>query len=149
MTALIASVVIAAPSVLAGRPKVLELGAVVAFVGFTVVALVADPSTTAWLARYARAIAALAPPTRNPATVRAAAAGSSRGEGCLERDRFLLTQAPCRAWRTWRPVYRTAKTVTLREELGQAIWAVIRGAQPQPASRGVSDFRIAEVTVDE
>ena len=59
MTALIASVVIAAPSVVARRPKVLELGAVVAFVGFTVVAFVADPSTTAWLARYARAIAAL------------------------------------------------------------------------------------------
>ena len=59
VTALIASVVIAAPSVVAGRPKVLELGAVVAFVGFTIVAFIADPSTTAWLARYARAIAAL------------------------------------------------------------------------------------------
>ena len=57
--ALIASVVIAAPSVAAGRPKMLELGAVIAFVGFTVVAFVADPSVTAWLARYARAIAAL------------------------------------------------------------------------------------------
>lgn len=57
--ALIASVVIAAPSVVARRPKLLELGAVVAFVGFTVVAFIADPSTTAWLARYARAIAAL------------------------------------------------------------------------------------------
>jgi hypothetical protein len=59
VTALIASVVIAAPSVAAGRPKMLELGAVVAFVGFTVVAFIADPSATAWLARYARAIAAL------------------------------------------------------------------------------------------
>jgi hypothetical protein len=59
ITALLASVVIAAPSVAAGRPKMLELGAVVAFVGFTVVAFIADPSTTAWLARYARAIAAL------------------------------------------------------------------------------------------
>ena len=59
VTALLASVVIAAPSVAAGRPKMLELGAVFAFVGFTIVAFIADPSTTAWLARYARAIAAL------------------------------------------------------------------------------------------
>lgn len=59
VTALIASVVIAAPSVAARRPKLLELGAVLAFIGFTVAAFIADPSTTAWLARYARAIAAL------------------------------------------------------------------------------------------
>jgi hypothetical protein len=59
ITALLAAVLIAAPSVAAGRPKMLELGAVVAFVGFTIVAFIADPSTTAWLARYARAIAAL------------------------------------------------------------------------------------------
>jgi hypothetical protein len=57
--ALIGSVLVAAPSVLARRPKLLELGAVLAFVGFTVASFVADPSTTAWLARYARAIAAL------------------------------------------------------------------------------------------
>jgi hypothetical protein len=57
--ALIAAALIAAPAVLAGRPRVLELGAVLAFVGFTVVAFIADPSTTHWVARYARAIAAL------------------------------------------------------------------------------------------
>jgi hypothetical protein len=39
--------------------RLLELGAVVAFVCFTVVAFIADPSATHWLARYARAIAAL------------------------------------------------------------------------------------------
>ena len=59
VAALIASVLIAAPAVLAGRPRMLELGAVVAFVGFTIVAFVVDPATTHWVARYARAIAAL------------------------------------------------------------------------------------------
>jgi undecaprenyl pyrophosphate phosphatase UppP len=50
--------VIAAPSLAAGRPKLLELGAILAFAGFTVVAFSADPATSAWIARYARAIAA-------------------------------------------------------------------------------------------
>jgi hypothetical protein len=59
ITALIASVVIATPSVLARRPKLLELGAVIAFVGFTVASFIADPSATHWLERYARGIAAL------------------------------------------------------------------------------------------
>jgi hypothetical protein len=59
VTALIAAVLIAAPAVLAGRPRMLELGAVVAFVGFTIAAFIADPATTHWVARYARAIAAL------------------------------------------------------------------------------------------
>jgi hypothetical protein len=36
--ALIASVVISAPSVFAGRPRLLELGAILAFVAFTVAA---------------------------------------------------------------------------------------------------------------
>ena len=58
VAALAAAVAIAVPSLVAGRPKVLELGAVVAFVGFTAVAFTADPATSAWLARYARAIAA-------------------------------------------------------------------------------------------
>ncbi|MBV8988379.1 MAG: hypothetical protein JO372_07435 [Solirubrobacterales bacterium] len=56
---LIASIVISARSVLAGRPKLLELGAVLAFAGFTVASFIADPSATHWLERYARAIAAL------------------------------------------------------------------------------------------
>ena len=59
VAALIAAVLIAAPAVLAGRPRMLELGAVVAFAGFTIVAFVVDPATTHWVARYARAIAAL------------------------------------------------------------------------------------------
>ncbi len=58
IAALGAGVVIALPALIAGRPKVLELGAVLAFAGFTVVAFSADPATSAWLARYARAIAA-------------------------------------------------------------------------------------------
>ena len=56
--ALLASVVIAARSVRAGGAKVLELGAVLAFVAFTVVAFGADPATAAFVDRYARAIAA-------------------------------------------------------------------------------------------
>lgn len=59
VVALIAAVLIAAPAVFAGRPRMLEIGAFVAFVGFTIVAFIADPSTTHWVARYARAIAAL------------------------------------------------------------------------------------------
>jgi hypothetical protein len=58
VVALVASIGVAAPGVMAGRPKLLELGAVVAFVGSTVVALIADPSANSGLDRYARAIAA-------------------------------------------------------------------------------------------
>jgi hypothetical protein len=56
--ALLASVMIAARSARAGGAKLLELGAVLAFVAFTVVAFTADPSTAAFVDRYARAIAA-------------------------------------------------------------------------------------------
>jgi len=59
VAALLAAVLIAAPGVRAGRPKLLEVGAVVTFIGFVVVAFVADPSTAHWIARYARGIAAL------------------------------------------------------------------------------------------
>ncbi len=52
------STAIAVPALLKGRPKLLELGAILAFGGFTVVAFNADPATSEWLARYARAIAA-------------------------------------------------------------------------------------------
>jgi len=58
IVALVAAIVIAVPGITAGHPKVLELGAVAAFAGFTVVALIADPSVTSWLERYARAISA-------------------------------------------------------------------------------------------
>ena len=54
-----AAVLIALPSLTAGRPKLLELGAVIAFAGFAVVAFSADPATGALVARYARAIAAV------------------------------------------------------------------------------------------
>jgi hypothetical protein len=50
--------VIAVSSVRAGGAKVLELGAVLAFVGFTIVAFTADPATASFVDRYARAIAA-------------------------------------------------------------------------------------------
>ena len=56
--ALLASVMIAARSVRGGGAKVLELGTVLAFVGFTVIAFQADPATAAFVDRYARAIAA-------------------------------------------------------------------------------------------
>jgi uncharacterized membrane protein YhaH (DUF805 family) len=59
----IASVVIAAGVCVyssrdGGRPKMLEIAAVFTFIGFTIIAFIADPSTTQWLTRYARAIAA-------------------------------------------------------------------------------------------
>lgn len=56
--ALIASLAIAAPSVLAGKPKALELGAIAAFVGFAVVLFGIDPGAADTLHRYARGIAA-------------------------------------------------------------------------------------------
>jgi hypothetical protein len=56
--ALLTSVLIAARSIRAGAAKLIELGAVAAFVGFTIVAFTADPATGAVVARYARAIAA-------------------------------------------------------------------------------------------
>jgi hypothetical protein len=59
IAALAAAVVIAIPGIRAGQPKLLELGAVVTFIGFVVVAFAADASTAHWVARYARGIAAL------------------------------------------------------------------------------------------
>ena len=58
VAALVGSIAIAAPSLYARRPKLLELGAIVAFAGFATVAFAVDPSTGRWVARYARAIAA-------------------------------------------------------------------------------------------
>ncbi len=58
VVALIGSAAIAVPSILARRPKLLELGAILAFAGFTFVAFNVDPATGQWVARYARAIAA-------------------------------------------------------------------------------------------
>ena len=58
VVALLAAVAISVPSVLRGRPKVLELAAVAAFAGFTAVALFADTAADIDVARYARAIAA-------------------------------------------------------------------------------------------
>jgi hypothetical protein len=59
IAALVAAVVIAVPGIRAGRPKLLEAGAMVTFIGFVVVAFLADSSTAHWVARYARGIAAL------------------------------------------------------------------------------------------
>jgi len=56
--ALLIAIWIARPGIQAGKPKVLELGAVVTFAAFTVAAFVVDPSIAHWLERYARAIAA-------------------------------------------------------------------------------------------
>jgi hypothetical protein len=58
VAALVASVAIAIPSLARRRPKVLELGAIVAFAAFTVVAFTADAAASHDIARYARAIAA-------------------------------------------------------------------------------------------
>jgi hypothetical protein len=59
LAALAAAIVIAVPGVRAGRPKIIEVGAVATFIGFVVVAFVVDASTAHWVARYARGIAAL------------------------------------------------------------------------------------------
>jgi hypothetical protein len=56
--ALVAAAGIMVRSIATGGLKLLELGAVIAFVGFTVVAFAADHATGVWLARYSRAIAA-------------------------------------------------------------------------------------------
>ena len=58
IVALVASAVIGIGSLLKGRPKLLELAAMSVFAGFTAVAILADPATGEWIARYARAIAA-------------------------------------------------------------------------------------------
>lgn len=58
ITALGAAVVIALPALIAGRPKLLEIGAIVAFAGFAIVAFLADAATGALVARYARAMSA-------------------------------------------------------------------------------------------
>jgi hypothetical protein len=58
VAALVASVAIAVPGMACGRPKVLEVGGVLTFAGFVLVAFKADASTAAAAARYARAIAA-------------------------------------------------------------------------------------------
>ncbi|MGO9885494.1 MAG: hypothetical protein ACLPV4_21065 [Solirubrobacteraceae bacterium] len=59
LAALATAIVIAVPGIRKGRPKSLEVGAVVTFIGFVVVAFLADASTAHWVARYARGIAAL------------------------------------------------------------------------------------------
>jgi hypothetical protein len=58
VAALIVAAGIMIRSIAKGGLKLLELGAVIAFMGFTVVAFAADHSTGEWLARYSRAIAA-------------------------------------------------------------------------------------------
>jgi hypothetical protein len=59
LASLAIAVVIAVPGIRKGRPKSLEIGAIVTFIGFVVVAFLADASTAHWVARYARGIAAL------------------------------------------------------------------------------------------
>jgi hypothetical protein len=58
LLALVAAAVIAAPGIKAGRPKILELAAVVSFAGFAAIVLAIDPGAADTLHRYARAIAA-------------------------------------------------------------------------------------------
>jgi uncharacterized membrane protein len=59
LVALAAAVVIAMPGIRSRHPKSLEVGAVITFIGFAVVAFVADGATAHWVSRYARGIAAL------------------------------------------------------------------------------------------
>jgi hypothetical protein len=58
IAALVIAIGIAIPALRQGNPKVIEVGAAVAFAGFTIVAFLADASTAHWLERYARAVAA-------------------------------------------------------------------------------------------
>ena len=56
--ALLISVFIAARSIRTSAPKLIELGAALAFAGFTIIAFKADPATSQFVARYGRALAA-------------------------------------------------------------------------------------------
>jgi hypothetical protein len=58
IVALVGAVVVALPGLRAGRPKVLELGAIVTFIAFAIAAFAVDHHTATDLARYARGIAA-------------------------------------------------------------------------------------------
>jgi hypothetical protein len=58
IAALVIAIGIAIPAIRQGNPKVIEIGAAVAFAGFTFVAFVADASTAHWLELYSRAVAA-------------------------------------------------------------------------------------------
>jgi hypothetical protein len=58
VAALVIAAGISLPGVIKGRPKLLELGAVIAFIGFTAVAFAADATLGEFVERYARAIAA-------------------------------------------------------------------------------------------
>jgi hypothetical protein len=58
VAALVIAMAISLPGIRAGRPKALELGAVIAFAAFTVIAFAADASVGEFLERYARGIAA-------------------------------------------------------------------------------------------
>lgn len=58
VAALVLAIAIMIRSLLSTGLKVLELGAVLAFAGFTVVAFGADHAAGVWMARYSRAIAA-------------------------------------------------------------------------------------------
>jgi hypothetical protein len=58
VVALVLAIAIMIRSIVTTGLKVLELGAVLAFTGFTVVAFGADHSAGIWMARYSRAIAA-------------------------------------------------------------------------------------------
>jgi hypothetical protein len=58
LVALVVAAGIALPGLRAGRPKMLELGAVITFVAFAIAAFAVDHQTATDLARYARGIAA-------------------------------------------------------------------------------------------
>jgi hypothetical protein len=58
VVALIAAAAIMIRSIVGGGLKLLELGAVIAFVAFTVAAFAGDHATGLWMSRYSRAIAA-------------------------------------------------------------------------------------------
>src|SRR4051794_15540575 len=58
LLALVAAILIAIPGIRDGRPKILELGTIAAFVAFTIIAFIVDPAANDWLERYGRAIAA-------------------------------------------------------------------------------------------
>jgi hypothetical protein len=58
VAALVVAGAIMVRSIFAGGLKLLELGAVIAFIAFTVAAFAGDHATAAWMARYSRAIAA-------------------------------------------------------------------------------------------
>lgn len=93
LVALVAAIAIAVPGLRRGRPKILELGAIVAFAAFSIVAVVVDPAAGDWLERYGRAVAA---------ALLAGIAFGSVALGMPFTEQYARETVPERFWQTSR-----------------------------------------------